>query len=116
MGTREEVEILLEDASDPDNEITVDLPNQKVIRQNGESFSFEMDPFRKMCLLNGLDKIGLTLEKLDYIESFETRRSETWPWLDGASMKVPDAVRMHGDAPIWATQDKVEVSAESSAE
>merc|ERR1712176_47849 len=83
--TREEVEILLEDASDPNNELTVDLPNQKVIRTNGEEFSFEMDPFRKMCLLNGLDKIGLTLEKKDKIEEFETRRSETWPWLDCAS-------------------------------
>lgn len=100
--SREEVEILLEDSADPNNELTVDLPNQKVIRSNGESFSFEMDPFRKNCLLNGLDKIGLTLEKVDKIAEFEAIRSVQYPWLDGASMKVPDKVRMHEDAPIWA--------------
>merc|ERR1712021_251631 len=82
---RDEVEILLKDAEDPNNELTVDLPNQKVIRMNGESFNFEIDNFRKMCLLNGLDKIGLTLEKVDKIASFETERSQQWPWLDGAT-------------------------------
>ena len=100
--TREEVEVLLKDAEDPDNELTVDLPNQKVIRSNGESFEFEIDAFRKTCLLNGLDKIGLTLEKVDTIAEFETERSKTYPWLDGASMKVPDKVKMHENAPIWA--------------
>ena len=100
--TREEVEVLLEDASNPDNELKVDLPNQKVIRSNGEFFEFEIDSFRKMCLLNGLDKIGLTLEKVDKIAEFETERSQLYPWLDGASMKVPDKVRMHEEAPIWA--------------
>jgi len=100
--TREEVEVLLKDAEDADNELTVDLPNQKVIRANGESFEFEIDPFRKMCLLNGLDKIGLTLEKVDKIAEFEKQRSVDYPWLDGASMRVPDKVKMHENAPIWA--------------
>lgn len=100
--TREEVEILLDDASDPNNELTVDLVSQKVFRSNGESFDFEIDPFRKTCLVNGLDKIGLTLEKVDQIAEFEKERSKAYPWLDGASMKVPDKVRMHEDAPIWA--------------
>ncbi|VEU41852.1 unnamed protein product [Pseudo-nitzschia multistriata] len=100
--TRDEVEVLLKDSEDPNNELTVDLPNQKVIRSNGESFDFEIDSFRKMCLLNGLDKIGLTLEKVDQIAEFETKRSASYPWLDGASMKVPDKVRMHENAPIWA--------------
>ena len=72
-----------------------------MIRSNGESFSFEIDPFRKMCLLNGLDKIGLTLEKVDEIADFEKVRSERYPWLDGASLKVPDVVKMHENAPIW---------------
>ena len=99
--TREEVEVLLADAADPSNELTVDLPNQKVVRSNGESFSFEIDSFRKMCLLNGLDKIGLTLEKVDDIARFEGERSKKYPWLDGASMKVPDVVKMHPTAPIW---------------
>jgi len=105
---RDEVEILLRDAEDPTNELTVDLPNQKVIRSNGEAFDFEMDPFRKMCLQNGLDKIGLTLEKVDKIEEFETFRSEQYPWLDGASMKVPDTVPMHKDAPIWSNSEEIQ--------
>mmetsp|Transcript_15826 Transcript_15826/g.32533 ORF Transcript_15826/g.32533 Transcript_15826/m.32533 type:complete len:793 (+) Transcript_15826:73-2451(+) len=100
--TRPEVEILLKDAEDPNNELTVDLPNQKVIRSNGESFSFDIDEFRKSCLIEGLDKVGLTLEKVDKISEFEGIRSKKYPWLDGASMKVPDEVRMHENAPIWA--------------
>jgi len=98
---RDEVEVLLKEAEDPNNELTVDLPNQKVILANGETYDFDIDPFRKMCLLNGLDKIGLTLEKVDKIAAFEEKRSEMYPWLDGASMKVPDSVKMHENAPIW---------------
>jgi len=98
---RPEVEALIKDAEDPNNELTIDLPNQKVIRSNGESFNFEIDSFKKTCLLNGLDKIGLTMEKVDKIGAFETERSKLYPWLDGASMKVPDVVKMHKDAPIW---------------
>jgi len=105
---REQVEQLLADCSTPDNEITVDLVNQKVIRPNGEEFSFEIEEFRKHCLVNGLDKIGLTLEKSDKIASFETMRSEKFPWLDGASLRVPDVVKMYPDAEYW---DKAVVSA-----
>jgi len=99
--TREEVEILLDDASDPSNELTIDLSNQKVLRSNGESFDFDIDPFRKMCLINGLDKIGLTLKNVNKITAFEKERSISYPWLDGASLKVPDKIRMHENAPIW---------------
>lgn len=93
--SREQVETLLEDAATPGTEITVDLENQKVIRPNGESYSFEIDAFSKNCLINGLDKIGLTLEKIDQISAFEKKRSELYPWLDGASLKVPDEVMMY---------------------
>lgn len=99
---REQVEILLEDIATPGIEISVDLVNQKVVRPNGESFSFEIDAFRKHCLVNGLDKIGLTLEKEEKISSFEGVRSEKFPWLDGASLKVPDVVPMYPDAEFWA--------------
>jgi len=104
---REEVEELLKDTATPGTEITVDLVNQKVIRPNGESFSFEIDAFRKHCLINGLDKIGLTLEKEDKIEAFEATRSEKFPWLDGASLKVPDVVPMYPDAKFWEDQPQV---------
>mmetsp|Transcript_27417 Transcript_27417/g.26276 ORF Transcript_27417/g.26276 Transcript_27417/m.26276 type:complete len:811 (-) Transcript_27417:112-2544(-) len=98
---RDQVEVLLEDTATPGTEITVDLVNQKVIRPNGEEFPFEIDTFRKHCLVNGLDKIGLTLQKADVISSFETQRSENFSWLDGASMKVPDVVPMYPDAEYW---------------
>lgn len=92
---RDQVEILLQDASNPNTELTVDLINQKVIRSNGEEFSFEVDEFRKRCLVNGLDKIGLTLEKTDKISAFEKVRTEKFPWLDGAAFRVPDSVPMY---------------------
>ena len=99
---RDQVEALLEDANVPGTEITVDLVNQKVIRPNGEEFTFEIDEFRKRCLVNGLDKIGLTLEKSDKISTFETSRSKDYPWLDGAAVRVPDTVPMYPEAEFWA--------------
>jgi len=101
---RDQVEALLADAAEPGTEISVDLVNQKVVRPNGEEFSFEIDGFKKHCLVNGLDKIGLTLEKVDKISSFEATRSDLYPWLDGASLKVPDVVPMYPDAGYWARE------------
>jgi len=98
---RNQVEKLLEDASVPGTQITVDLVNSKVIRPNGEEFSFDLDAFKKHCLLNGLDKIGLTLDKEDKISAFEKERSKKYPWLDGASMKVPEKIAMYPNAGIW---------------
>ncbi|KAL3779217.1 hypothetical protein ACHAW5_009988 [Stephanodiscus triporus] len=98
---RSQVEKLIEDASVPGTELTVDLVNSKVIRPNGDEFAFEIDAFKKRCLLNGLDKIGLTLDKEDKIVAFETARSKNFPWLDGASMKVPEKVAMYPRAGIW---------------
>mmetsp|Transcript_31446 Transcript_31446/g.59865 ORF Transcript_31446/g.59865 Transcript_31446/m.59865 type:complete len:595 (+) Transcript_31446:261-2045(+) len=101
---RDQVEKLLEDSATPGTEITVDLANSKVIRPNGEEFSFELDAFKKHCLLNGLDKIGLTMDKEDKIISFETDRSKNFPWLDGASLKVPEKIAMYPEAGIWEKQ------------
>ena len=91
----------IRDVATPNTEITVDLVNQKVIRPNGEELPFEIDAFRKRCLVNGLDKIGLTLEKEEQISTFETSRSANYPWLDGASFKVPDVVPMYPGAEYW---------------
>jgi 3-isopropylmalate dehydratase len=101
---RDQIEVLLEDTATPGTELTVDLLEQKVIRPNGESFSFEIDEFRKFCLVNGLDKIGLTMKKEDKIRAFEKKRSESFPWLDGATLKVPDVVPMYPDAEFWKNQ------------
>ena len=61
--------------------LTVDLERQKVLTPAGEEVSFEVDPFRKRCLLEGLDDIGLTLQSADAIRSFERRWRERSPWL-----------------------------------
>ena len=101
---RDQIEALLADTATPGTELTVDLVNQKVTRPNGESFTFEIDAFKKNCLINGLDQIGLTMVKDDKISAFETIRSEKFPWLDGASLKVPDTVKMYPDAQFWKNQ------------
>ena len=101
---RNQVEVLLADSATPGTEITVDLVNQKIIRPNGEVFTFEIDAFRKDCLVNGLDKIGLTLAKAEKISEFEKMRSDKYPWLDGATYKVPDVVPMYPDAGYWAKE------------
>ncbi len=65
-------------------ELTIDLAAQVVVTPAGESFSFEIDEFRKHCLLNGLDDIGLTLQESDAIRAYEERRKQQAPWLFGA--------------------------------
>ena len=61
--------------------ITIDLEQQQVIPENGEPLPFEIDEFRKHCLLNGLDEIGLTLNEADTIRAYEARRAEREPWI-----------------------------------
>ncbi len=73
---------LMADAADTENpELSVDLADQTIRRPNGGIVSFDIDPFRKKCLLEGLDDIGLTLEKANDIESFEARQANEKPWL-----------------------------------
>ena len=73
---------LMADAADVENpELSIDLEAQLIRRPNGVEISFEIDPFRKQCLLEGLDDIGLTMEKGGSIDSFEATRSEEKPWL-----------------------------------
>lgn len=81
---REEVDILIQHATSSTNLITVDLPSQTV-RAGNHEFTFTLDPFRKHCLMNGLDDIGLTLEKKSSIDSFEAKRAATMPWLTPAA-------------------------------
>ena len=80
--TPEQRDALLADAADIENpELKIDLNLQKISRPNGATITFEIDPFRKECLLNGLDDIGLTLEKSEMIRSYEKKRSSSLPWL-----------------------------------
>jgi 3-isopropylmalate/(R)-2-methylmalate dehydratase small subunit len=61
----------------------VDLEQQTVATPGGELFAFEVDAFRKHCLLNGLDDIGLTLQYVDDIKTYEKKRGAEAPWLFG---------------------------------
>ena len=65
-------------------QLTVDLAAQTVTRADGVQYSFEVDAFRKHCLLNGLDDIGLTLQDSDAIKAFEVGYQQRSPWLFGA--------------------------------
>jgi len=64
--------------------LRVDLPSQTVVTPSGAQFAFEVDAFRKHCLLNGLDDIGLTLKDADDIRAYEAKRKVQAPWLFGA--------------------------------
>ena len=80
--TAEQREALLADAKDKENpELEIDLPSQEIRRPNGAVIKFELDPFRKKCLLEGLDDIGITLEKSKKIDDFEIEMENNRPWL-----------------------------------
>lgn len=64
--------------------LSIDLPGQTVTTPGGQSFGFQIDAFRKDCLVRGLDEIGLTLEHADAIRAYETRRRAEAPWLFAA--------------------------------
>jgi 3-isopropylmalate/(R)-2-methylmalate dehydratase small subunit len=65
----------------PGYRLAVDLEQQSVTTPSGESFQFDIDPFRKHCIMNGLDDIGLTLEHADEIRAFEQKHKSEQPWL-----------------------------------
>ena len=78
----EELKKLMDDAERGANAtLTIDLPKQEIRGPDGGTIKFEIDPFRKHCLLNGLDDIGLTLEKSASIDTFEAKQKTAQPWL-----------------------------------
>jgi len=68
-------------AAFPGYELTIDLERQVIVEPNGQEIPFDVQPFRKYCLLNGLDDIGLTLRHKDKIAQYESQRLATKPWL-----------------------------------
>ena len=79
---QEIVDKLMDDAQNGANAtLTVDLENQIITRPDGQTVAFDVDAFRKHCLLNGLDDIGLTMEKAAAIETFETKAAQDRPWV-----------------------------------
>jgi len=67
--------------ADKDYQLTINLEAQKITKPNGDVIDFDVDEFRKYCLLNGLDDIGLTLKHADDIRSYEEKRKQQAPWL-----------------------------------
>ncbi len=79
---QETVDKLMADAENGENaRLSVDLEKQRITRPDGEIIDFEVDAFRKHCLLNGLDDIELTLQKVDKIAAFEDGKKAAQPWL-----------------------------------
>ena len=79
---KEQVDALMKDAQRGANaRISVDLEGQTVTSSDGQSYAFEVDAFRKHCMMNGLDDIGLTLEKAPSIDSFEKAAADLRPWV-----------------------------------
>lgn len=77
---KEAVDALMDDARKGENaRIAIDLENQVVSAADGTEYAFEVDAFKKHCLLNGLDDIGLTMQKIDAIDRFEAKYGETMP-------------------------------------
>jgi 3-isopropylmalate/(R)-2-methylmalate dehydratase small subunit len=82
-----DVDKLMDDAERGANAIvSVDLAAQEITGPDGGKIRFDIDPFRKHCLLNGLDDIGLTLEKKTSIDSFEAKQQASQPWLYTAAV------------------------------
>jgi 3-isopropylmalate/(R)-2-methylmalate dehydratase small subunit len=80
---REDLDALMADAKDAENpELTIDLEKQQIHRPNGGVIKFDFDKFRRHCLLNGLDDIGLTLQKEDAIDAFEGKRKGAMDWVE----------------------------------
>ena len=74
--------MLMKDAEKGSNaRMTVDLENQEITTSEGETIKFDVDAFKKHCLLEGLDDIGLTLEKAAAIDTFETQMHQARPWV-----------------------------------
>ena len=79
---KEQVDALMKDAEKGSNaRIEIDLEDQTVTSSDGEVYSFEVDSFKKHCLLNGLDDIGLTMEKVGSIDNYELKLSSERPWV-----------------------------------
>jgi 3-isopropylmalate/(R)-2-methylmalate dehydratase small subunit len=70
-------------AAFPGYALTIDLPRQLVVKPDGSELAFDVEPFRKQCLVNGWDDIGLTLRHADKIRTFEAQRLAAKPWLEG---------------------------------
>jgi 3-isopropylmalate/(R)-2-methylmalate dehydratase small subunit len=80
--TPDQLKMLMDDAERGSNAtMTIDLEKQEIRGPDGGTIKFDLDPFRKHCLMNGLDDIGLTMEKAESIAGYEKKNAETHSWL-----------------------------------
>ena len=80
-----DVDKLMQDAEKGANAtVSIDLEKQEITRPDGGVIKFDIDPFRKYCLLNGFDDIGLTLRQKEKIDAYEAERRRSMPWLDAS--------------------------------
>ncbi len=80
--TRKELDMLMQQVRDNEGiKLNIDLPKQTITTPDGTVVSFDIDAFRKQNLISGLDDIGMTLQNVDKIDSFEARQQQTHPWL-----------------------------------
>ena len=84
---QETVELLMKEAEEADGRpFVIDLEKQEIVRPTGNApVAFDVDPFRRHCLLNGLDDVGLTMQKSREIDSFEGAQKSSQPWLYGSA-------------------------------
>ena len=83
--TEQQVDTLFDEMTAAEGyQLTIDLVGQKVISPSGAEYNFEIDQFRKDCLIQGLDEIGLTLQSADAIKDYEQKRAAQHPWVFGA--------------------------------
>jgi len=83
--SKEDLAKLMDDAQRGSNAtLTVDLEKQEIKGPDGGVVKFDIDEFRKHCLLNGLDDIGLTMQKAEHIDSYENKQRQSQPWLFAA--------------------------------
>ncbi|KAJ3018009.1 UNVERIFIED_CONTAM: hypothetical protein HDU68_011376, partial [Siphonaria sp. JEL0065] len=100
--SKENVAALMQDGKDG-LEVEVDLVKQVVKRANGQVIPFEVEALRKKCLVEGLDDIGMTLQKEESIKTFEAKRSSAWPWLDLHHV-LAAATKQHAQQPAKKTK------------
>jgi 3-isopropylmalate/(R)-2-methylmalate dehydratase small subunit len=81
---RDQVDTLMAEVAHADNAtLTVDLEAQEITKADGRKIPFDVDPFRKECLIDGIDEIGLTLKEIHKVDAFEARQRAEQPWLYG---------------------------------
>lgn len=99
--SQEKIDLLLQDAT-LGKELEINLPDQTIARPSGEKISFDIEPFRKHCLVNGLDDIGLTMQKEELILTYEKNMTINRPWIDGwkASSSVSAKVLSSSSKPV----------------